>query len=150
MTRVLVTGATGFLGRRAMGVLADQGFVPVGTGRRRDAAPKGHRFVAALAPRIPHPPQPLMPRGLSQLARAVHRVGSSFSDASGALANLTSLNVAMNSILKVPDGIFKGLLILNISMNRLKSLNGIESCPRLLFLNANNNQISSINAINQL
>ncbi|MDA8602843.1 NAD(P)-dependent oxidoreductase [Alphaproteobacteria bacterium] len=47
MTRVLVTGATGFLGRRAMGVLADQGFVLVGTGRRRDAAPKGHRFVAA-------------------------------------------------------------------------------------------------------
>ena len=59
-----------------------------------------------------------------------------------------SLNIAMNSILKVPDGLFKGLLILNISMNRLKSLNGIKNCPRLLFFNANNNQISSINAIN--
>lgn len=47
MKRVLVTGATGFLGRRAMSVLAEHGFDPIGTGRRADAAPKGFSFIGA-------------------------------------------------------------------------------------------------------
>ena len=46
-------------------------------------------------------------------------------------SNVRSLNLAMNSILKVPEGIFKSILVLNISMNKLKSLNGIEECSRL-------------------
>ena len=54
-------------------------------------------------------------------------------------SSVRSLNLAMNSILKVPEGIFKSIIILNISMNKLKSLNGIEECSRLQFLNASQN-----------
>ena len=45
--RVLVTGATGFLGSRCMRVLADQGFSPIGTGRQTARAPAGFEFVGA-------------------------------------------------------------------------------------------------------
>jgi len=45
--RVLVTGATGFLGHRCMQVLADQGFYPIATGRQAARAPKGFEFVPA-------------------------------------------------------------------------------------------------------
>lgn len=45
--RVLVTGATGFLGRRCLSLLADNGMDPIATGRRTEAAPTGFRFVAA-------------------------------------------------------------------------------------------------------
>ena len=54
-----------------------------------------------------------------------------------------SLNVAMNSMLKVPEGVFKNIIVLNISMNKLKSLNGLEECSRLQFLNASQNQITT-------
>jgi Leucine-rich repeat (LRR) protein len=49
----------------------------------------------------------------------------------------------MNSMLKVPEGIFKNITVLNISMNRLKSLNGLEICSGLQFLNASQNQITT-------
>jgi hypothetical protein len=42
-----------------------------------------------------------------------------------------SLNIAMNSMIKVPEGVFKNIIVLNISMNRLKSLYGLEECSRL-------------------
>lgn len=45
--------------------------------------------------------------------------------------SVRSLNVAMNSMLRVPEGIFKNITVLNISMNKLKSLNGLEECSRL-------------------
>lgn len=45
--------------------------------------------------------------------------------------SVRSLNIAMNSMLRVPEGIFKNLTVLNISMNKLKSLNGLEECSRL-------------------
>lgn len=54
-------------------------------------------------------------------------------------SNIRSLNLAVNSILKVPEGIFKSIIVLNISMNKLKSLGGIEECSRLQFLNASQN-----------
>jgi len=54
-----------------------------------------------------------------------------------------SLNISMNSILKVPEGVFKNIIVLNVSMNRLKSLNGLEECSRLQFLNASQNQIAT-------
>ena len=55
------------------------------------------------------------------------------------LLNMRSLNLGLNNLMKVPDGLTKNLLILNISRNRIKSLNGIEVCSRLLFLNASHN-----------
>jgi Leucine-rich repeat (LRR) protein len=58
-------------------------------------------------------------------------------------SSIRSLNIAMNSMLKVPEGIFKSIIVLNISMNRLKSLNGLEECSRLQFLNASQNQITT-------
>lgn len=47
MTRVLVTGATGFLGQRCLSFLADAGFTPIATGRQVQKAPKGFDFVPA-------------------------------------------------------------------------------------------------------
>ena len=44
--RVLVTGATGFLGGRCLPLLADSGFGVVGTGRRASARPDGFAFAA--------------------------------------------------------------------------------------------------------
>jgi hypothetical protein len=46
-------------------------------------------------------------------------------------SSIRSLNIAMNSMLKVPEGIFKSVIVLNISMNKIKSLNGLEECSRL-------------------
>ena len=54
-------------------------------------------------------------------------------------AVLRSLNISLNSLMKVPDGLTKNLLILNISRNRIKSLNGIEVASKLIFLNACHN-----------
>ena len=54
---------------------------------------------------------------------------------------LRSLSISLNSLMKVPDGLTKNLLILNLSRNRIKSLNGIEVCSKLIFLNASHNQI---------
>mgnify|MGYP003705976295 FL=1 len=45
--RVLVTGATGFLGARCMRVLAENGLSPIATGRRAEAAPEGFPFIPA-------------------------------------------------------------------------------------------------------
>ena len=47
MTRVLVTGATGFLGQRCLSFLADAGFTPIATGRQVQRAPEGFDFVPA-------------------------------------------------------------------------------------------------------
>lgn len=54
-------------------------------------------------------------------------------------AGLRSLSISCNSLLKVPDGLTKNLLVLNLSRNRIKSLNGIEVCSKLIFLNAASN-----------
>ena len=61
--------------------------------------------------------------------------------APSSIANLRSLNMSLNNLIKLPEGISKSLMILNISRNRLKSLSGIEICTRLIFLNASHNQI---------
>ena len=50
-----------------------------------------------------------------------------------------SMNVSINNLIKVPEGLTKNILILNLSRNRIKSLNGIEVCSRLIFLNASHN-----------
>ena len=66
------------------------------------------------------------------------------------LMQIRSLNIALNSLIKVPEGLTKNLLILNVSRNRLKSLTGVEACPRLVFLNASHNQIQSVQTIGVL
>ena len=65
-------------------------------------------------------------------------------------AVLRSLNISLNSLMKVPDGLTKNLLILNISRNRIKSLNGIEVASKLIFLNACHNQIQTVSTIGVL
>ena len=55
------------------------------------------------------------------------------------IAQVRSLNVALNSLIKVPEALTKNLLVLNLSRNRLKSLTGVELCSRLTFLNASHN-----------
>ena len=66
------------------------------------------------------------------------------------LMQLRSLNIAVNNLMKVPNGLTKNLLILNISRNRIKSLNGIEVCSRLAFLNASHKQIQTVSTIGVL
>ena len=61
-----------------------------------------------------------------------------------------SVNISLNNLLKVPEGLIKNLLVINISRNRLKSLSGIEVCNRLIFLNASHNQIQTVSTIGQL
>lgn len=63
---------------------------------------------------------------------------------------LRSINVSLNSLLKVPEGLTKNLLVLNLSRNRIKSLNNIEVCRRLVFLNASHNQIQTVSTIGLL
>ena len=63
---------------------------------------------------------------------------------------LRSINVALNNLLKVPEGLTKNLQILNLSRNRIKSLAGIELCSKLVFLNASHNQIQTVSTIGVL
>ena len=63
---------------------------------------------------------------------------------------MRSLNIGLNNLMKIPESLTKNLLILNISRNRVKSLNGIEVCSRLIFLNASHNQIQTVSTIGVL
>jgi Leucine-rich repeat (LRR) protein len=47
----------------------------------------------------------------------------------------------------VPPALEKSLQFLNVSFNKLKSLNGIEACINLKFLNASHNIISSASGV---
>jgi Leucine-rich repeat (LRR) protein len=60
---------------------------------------------------------------------------------------LRSMNLALNMLQRMPPALEKSLQFLNISYNKLKSLNGIEACINLKFLNASHNLISSLNGI---
>ena len=55
------------------------------------------------------------------------------------ILQVRSLNMALNDLIKIPEGLTRNLLILNVSRNRLKSLSGVEVCSRLVFLNASHN-----------
>ena len=61
-----------------------------------------------------------------------------------------SINVSLNNLIKLPEGLTKSLIILNVSRNRLKSLSGVEVCTRLVFLNASHNQIQTVSTISTL
>ena len=61
-----------------------------------------------------------------------------------------SVNISLNNLIKVPEGLTKSLLIINVSRNRLKSLTGIEVCTRLILLNASHNQIQTVSTIGAL
>lgn len=58
--------------------------------------------------------------------------------------------MALNDLIKIPEGLTRNLLILNVSRNRLKSLSGVEVCSRLVFLNASHNQIQTVSTIGVL
>ena len=66
------------------------------------------------------------------------------------IAQVRSINTALNNLIRVPEGLTKNLLILNLSRNRLKSLTGIEICSRLTFLNASHNMIQTVSTISVL
>jgi len=52
---------------------------------------------------------------------------------------LRSINFSCNHLVKLPMGLEKTLQFMNISFNKLKSLNGIEQCVNLKFLNVSGN-----------
>ena len=61
----------------------------------------------------------------------------------GEKKQMRSINLSLNSLVKLPSGLEKTLIYMNVSYNKLKSLTGIESCVNLKFLNVSGNQLSS-------
>lgn len=52
---------------------------------------------------------------------------------------LRSMNLSLNTLVKLAPSMEKSLQFLNVSYNKLKSLSGIEHCINLKFLNVQGN-----------
>lgn len=62
-----------------------------------------------------------------------------FKQTYGDKKQLRSINLANNSLSKLSMSLEKSLQYMNISYNKLKSLQGIESCVNLKFINVSGN-----------
>lgn len=63
---------------------------------------------------------------------------------------LRGLSLAINGLVKLPSNIERSVQIINVSFNKLRSLNGLENCVNLKFLNLTGNSITSVHGIGLL
>lgn len=83
-------------------------------------------------------------------AKGLRNFEIDFRQAYGEKKQLRSINLSQNNLVKLNPSLEKTLQFLNVSFNKIKSLNGIESCVNLKFLNVMGNQISSVTGLGLL